>query len=261
MKRLFKSSTDKTFSETATAVGLAEWLMSSQGNYVRNWEQNQLDPVLADIFGFNAVQFGLPEVDYLRANRMSWKLIAAPLAGGGVYCRADALPFAVSSVDLVLLPHVLEFTTNPHQVLREAARVLVPGGSVVITGFNPISLWGVRRYLASRSAQIPWRGIYLSVHRLKDWLTLLDLEPQCGAFGCYAPALSQDFDPKSFSLLERMGDRWWPVFGGVYYIQAVKRVAGMHLIMPRWKERMAQAMDLIPRPAAPGRTQGSTNKL
>jgi len=88
------------------------------------------------------VQLGAPEFDFLRTNRMPFRFTAG---SGRVQVETDytALPFAAASIDLVLLPHVLEFASNPHQVLREVERVLVPEGQVVIAGFNPISLFGL----------------------------------------------------------------------------------------------------------------------
>ena len=68
----------------------------------------------------------------------------------------EELPFATHSIDLVVMPHILEFAEDPHQVLREVERVLVPEGHVVITGFNPASLWGLRQYrLAAGRFAVP----------------------------------------------------------------------------------------------------------
>jgi len=226
---------------------IESWLASPQGHYVFDWEQGRLDQVVADIFGFNAVQIGLPCFDFLRCNRMPWHMrcAAKPAAEAGVLARPWELPFDSACIDLVILPHVLEFSPHPHQVLREVERILVPEGSVVVTGFNPYSLWGLRRRL-SRKGVFPWRGNYLSVPRLKDWLTLLSLETQAGAFGCYAPAVSDPRWIQRWSFMDKAGDRWWPFAGGVYLLQAVKRVRGMRLITPNWREARAAAKRLSP---------------
>jgi SAM-dependent methyltransferase len=230
--------------------GFADWLETPQGRYVLDWEQAKHDQLVADIFGFNAVQVGWPGLDYLRANRMPLRFRCDDRAGG-VQTIADLhhLPFAGSSLDLVVLPHVLEFDENPHQILREVERVLVPEGSVVITGFNPYSLWGARRSLA-RPNQLPpippFGGRYISVPRLKDWFALLGLEPHAGAFGCYAPAVTQEKWLRRFRFLDAAGDRWWPIGGAVYVIQAIKRQHGMRLIMPIWRDRQARAKALMP---------------
>ncbi len=228
--------------------GLEEWLTTPQGRYVLEWEQAKHDQVVADIFGYNAVQLGLTRHDFLRANRMPWRCHCddVPVATPDDVCvRADLhqLPFASASVDLAVLPHVLEFAEHPHQILREVERVLVPEGHVVIAGFNPFSLWGLRRH-TRRPSGPPWQGQYLSVKRLKDWLALLGFETRAGGFGCYAPAVSQEKWLARFRFMEAAGDRWWPFAGAVYIIEAIKRVHGMRLIMPVWRDRLARAKAL-----------------
>lgn len=219
------------------------WLETPQGRYVLQWELAKHELLLADVFGFNAVQIGLCDLDYLRGNRMPFRF----RCGGesSVEVRADPghLPFANHSVDLVVLPHVLEFADNPHSILREVERVLVPEGQVVVTGFNPFSLWSAHRRLFRQSA--PWNGRYISVLRLKDWFALLGFETRGGAFGCYAPPFSQEKWLRRCQFLEAAGDRWWPYGGAVYVMQAIKRQAGMRLVMPAWHDRKARAKALV----------------
>ncbi|MDP2809766.1 MAG: methyltransferase domain-containing protein [Rhodocyclaceae bacterium] len=227
--------------------GFSDWLATPQGGYVLDWEQKKHDQLLADIFGFNAVQIGLPAVDYLRANRMPFRFSCDDRnAGVAVLASPLHLPFAGNSVDLVVLPHVLEFDDNPHQILREVERVLVPEGNVVVTGFNPWSLWGARRSLARRPALPPWHGRTIGVPRLRDWFALLGMETRAGAFGCYAPAVSEEKWLRRWKFMELAGDRWWPIAGAVYVIQAIKRQHGMRLIQPAWQTRLARAKALAP---------------
>ena len=241
-------------------TGFIDWLESEQGRYVRRWVEARHDQLVADIFGFNAVQIGLPQLDLLRANRMPFRFYCAE--EGAVQVRASPfeLPFATASIDLVVLPHVLEFSDNPHQVLREVERVLVPEGSVLITGFNPFSLWGAKRRLARQPVDAPWRGRYISVLRLKDWCKLLNLETHMGCFGCYAPPLQQEKWLNRWRFMEPAGDRWWPFAGGVYMLQAVKRVQGMRLIMPAWKDKSAAAKALSPVIQRQTKTQRTTEQ-
>ncbi len=215
------------------ASELAQWLATPQGRYVLDWEQTRLDSIVADIFGFNAVQLGLPGCDLLRANRIALRFSAGAEPGVALAADLAQLPLATSSIDLVLMPHVLEFARDPHQILREVERVLMPEGQVVICGFNPFSLWGLRRRFPASG--IPWRGRYLSLPRIKDWLALLGFEANRGCFGCYAPPAAQRKWINRFAFMERAGDRWWPIAGGVYIIQAVKRVQGMRLVTPAWR--------------------------
>lgn len=232
---------------------LRSWLETPQGAYVLGWEQRRFDLALTDVFGFNAVQIGLLDHDLLRTNRMPFKFRCdEPGAGGQCDVLTDLrhLPFAANSIDLVVLPHVLEFSADPHQVLREVERVLVPEGHVLVSGFNPYSMWGVRRgvhRVAGRCEPVfPWVGSYLSMRRIKDWLKLLGFEPHAGWFGCYTPPVATERWLRRWRFLESAGSRWWPFLGGVYVVQAIKRVHGMRLITPKWSERAARAKALTP---------------
>ena len=86
---------------------LTDWFQSPLGAYVMAREQDYFDEVVADIFGFNAMQFGLPAHDFLRTNRMPFKFSIAPESGGTLRAAGEALPVATQSMDLVVLPHVL----------------------------------------------------------------------------------------------------------------------------------------------------------
>ena len=155
-------------------------------------------------------------------------------------CHFDALPFAAASIDLVILPHALELARDPHLALREVERVLVPEGRAIIVGFNPASLWGTRQRLGrlrqrlSRNAAgelfLPHTGEFVGYRRLRDWLRLLSFEVEAGRFGCYIPPVTSARWLARFAWMERAGEHWWPVFGALYYIVAVKRVRGMRLV-------------------------------
>lgn len=228
-------------------VDLPRWFDSPVGQYVRQWEQRQIDALLVDIFGFRAVQFGLPDFNCLSANRMPFKSYAGPVAltdvqrqtwPTSVVCEAEHLPFDTASLDLLVLPHALEIAQDQHMVLREAQRVLVPEGRLVIAGFNPWSLWGLRDRLPGVGSWFVQAGEGpVSPARLKDWLKLLSFDIDRGQFGCYAPPLKTQVWLERFGFLEKAGDRWWPIFGATYVVSAVKRVAGMRLITPAWKRK------------------------
>jgi SAM-dependent methyltransferase len=219
------------------------------------------------------LQVGLPELDALRANRMPHRWVASvsaqplnadetsgetgaiardktrdtatsppdvPRVAIALHCDFDALPFDSQSLDLVVLPHALELARDPHLALREVERVLVPEGRVVIVGFNPASLWGLRqrlgrlrRRLASGAPQhlyLPSAGEFIGYRRLRDWLRLLSFEVEAGRFGCYKPPVETQKWLSRYEWTERFGERWWPVFGAVYFVVAVKRVRGMRLV-------------------------------
>ncbi|RZS78006.1 class I SAM-dependent methyltransferase [Pigmentiphaga kullae] len=229
-------------------VELAAWLATDPGRHALAWEQARLDEAVSDVFGFHAMQAGLAELDALRANRMPFKgYVAGAMpsepqrARWNAFVVADpeALPFDAQSLDLLVLPHALECSDDPHQVLREAERVLIPEGRLVITGFNPWSLWGAGRLLGRRRSFLPPGIQPLSPARIKDWLKLLSFEVEGGRFGIYAPACRSEKWLRRYAFMERAGERWWPVCGGLYVVSAVKRTVGMRLIGPAWKKQKA----------------------
>jgi SAM-dependent methyltransferase len=260
-------------------IELGVWLQSAPGLYLLAWEQDVLDHAVTDAFGYHALQLGLPELDGLRANRMPHRWVASdsmvvpdllampppsdtlitttppdePLA---LFCEYDALPFPDNSIDLVVMPHTLERARDPHRTLREVERVLRPEGRVVIAGFNPASLWGLRQrggHLVrgaglgrSSPMYLPRAGEFIGYWRLRDWLRLLSFEVEGGRFGCYKPPLSSQRWLDRFGWMDRLGDRWWPVLGSVYAITAVKRVRGMRLVgLARKERRKAQAAPAV----------------
>lgn len=219
---------------------LEQWFRTPLGEYLLEREQAFFDQAVADVFGFNAVQLGLPGIDFLRMSRIPLRVCAASGNAAGLRADCRQLPLASNSVDLAVLPHVLEFSANPHQILREVERTLMPEGQVIISGFNPRSLWGLKRLSSRRPRGCPWHGEFISLPRLKDWLALLGFEVAAGRLGCYVPPFSTRKWLGRFQFMEQAGDRWWPISGGVYFLQAVKRVHGMRVIKPGWNRLAAK---------------------
>ena len=218
---------------------LSVWLSTPQGSYVLGWELAQYDSAVDDAFGFRAVQVGLPEVDFLRQNRIPFRFTLALEPGAGLAADPLQLPLASQSVDLVVLPHVLEFHPHPHEVLREVERVLMPEGHVVISGFNSGSLWRMRQ-MFTFDRKSPWDAKFIGLLRLREWLRLLGFELNGGMFGCYAPPFRQSRWLERFAFMEKAGARWWPIAGGIYVVRAVKRVQGMRLVTPAWRQERAR---------------------
>ncbi len=213
-----------------------QWFQSSLGQYLIEHEYRYFDQVVANIFGYNAVQIGWSQFNFLRLNRVPFHFTAGLESGASIRAEAGFLPLQSNSMDLVILPHTLEFDPSPHQILREVHRILIPGGHIVISGFNPLSLWGFCHYLKSTRHEFPWNGHFISLSRLKDWLKLLDFEMAGGRLGCYAPPFKQEKWRRRFHFMEAAGDRWWPISGGVYFLHAIKYMHGMRVIKPDWKK-------------------------
>jgi SAM-dependent methyltransferase len=225
---------------------LSGWFTTPQGAYVLDWELAQFDSAVEDVFGFRAVQIGLPEVDFLRQNRINFRFSLALEPGAALAADPLQMPLASQSVDLVVLPHVLEGHHNPHEVLREAERVLMPEGHIVISGFNTLSLWRVRQLFSGRAAGAPWDARFIGLLRLRDWLRVLGFELNGGMFGCYAPPFRERLWLDRFAFMEKAGARWWPVCGGIYVVRAIKRVHGMRIVTPAWRQERARRRALAP---------------
>ncbi len=183
-----------------------------------------------------------------------------------VQVKADptALPFGERSVDLALLVHALDFSSEPHQVLREIDQTLAPDGHVVILGFNPLSLFGLRRLVSRlfrRGRNTPWSGSWLRLSRVQDWLTLLGYESTAGVRSVYVPPFQSQRIVDRFEFMEKAGNRWWPRFGAVYVIVARKReIVGT--VLPAWQRKRRKLGQQLTSPVTrgAGTSTQSTNK-
>ena len=239
---------------------MQQWFETPPGRYLLEWERAEFDRAVSDIFGYHALQLGLAEIDCLAANRMphQWLALSQPADAQrqprpALLTNFAALPFEENSIDLVVLPHSLELNVDPHATLREVERVLVPEGKVVICCLNPASLWGLRQRRAHLYQRLgfgelflPDAGDFIGYWRLRDWLRLLNFEVESSSFGCYRPAFSTDKWLSRFDWMDRAGERWWPIFGAVYFLVAVKRVRGAKLIGATWKHAKAIATAPVP---------------
>jgi SAM-dependent methyltransferase len=209
----------------------SDWGSSPQGKTLQAWEEQTVLRCTADLFGYNALQIGQAHADFLAWSRIPLRVCGDQNAGD-VYLQPELLPFAGTSLDLVILPHVLEFSNHPHHVLREIERVLVPEGHVLILGFNPWSLFGLQRGLIRGYARCarkpslpyPWSCMPLSLPRLKDWLALLSFEIRTVRLG-----------PPLFASRTPLAGFAGGSVGQAYFLHAVKKVHGMRLIRPEWQ--------------------------
>ncbi len=223
------------------------WLRSPLGQYLLSWEQACVNDAVGNAFGYHALQVGMPQLSSLQNNRMpfrwqaaGWPEGAADASATHVLCEYDALPFANNSLDLVVLPHTLELSADPHLTLSEVERVLLAQGRLIILGFNPSSLWGWRarmpigRDVSGEASTTGDLAVLmrqaLAYRRVRDWLRLLSLEVEDARFGCWRPATRHPHWLERMAWMDRVGERWWPVLGAVYFISAVKRVRGMRLV-------------------------------
>lgn len=261
--------------QTIRQISLDEWLGTPMGELVADWIQAKSDDLLANVFGYTALQLGLPSRELLRKNRIRTQVIltqddldrlddSAPDTDS-IPDQSDDLPYQTEleslysdikdippafsrasksssqrhylnyddeSVDLIILPFTLDSYKHPHHLLREVERVLVNEGRLLIFGFNPYSLWGLR----NKFSRFPYLPIpnnkQISLQKTKDWLQLLSFEIDRGQLACYEPALMNKAWLQKFAFMNKAGNRWWPFAGAVFYLSATKRHSNPGLVGP-----------------------------
>jgi len=223
---------------------LHAWFSRMPGNEIASQEIAQLDRLLPNLFGYHLLQVGrLGDWDLLSKSRiLNRNVVEIDGEEHGhhypvVHGSASVLPVESDSVDVVVLPHILEFEAQPHEALRESARVIVPEGHLLICGFNPWSLLGCWRYLKRRQHSLPWQGRFLALTRLRDWLALLgfDVLSQDACF--FKPPFSNERVLRRLDFLERIGTRMPAYFSGAYVLVARKRVTTITPIRTRWRPK------------------------
>lgn len=220
---------------------LQDWYSTSLGQSILTEMSALLNGMLPDIFGYQGLQVGQISQNFslLESAGLHKKLILGTVTGSsGIDIGADALnlPIASQTMNVVVLPHTLDFCNNPHQVLREADRVLTDDGHLVLLGFNPYSLWGVRHLLTPWRSTVPWNGEFYSRGRVGDWLSLLNFRIlQEETFFMRLP-LSHAGLLQRTRILERSQPMLGKL-GAVYIIHARKQTIPMSLMRNKWRRR------------------------
>lgn len=220
------------------------WFGSDLGQDLLQAEEQLLSRILPDLFGYHALQIGqVIDRNLLSGSRIRHRCVVdvdLPSVEGLSPLRAapENLPFAKDSLDLVFIHHGLDAAASPHALLREASRVLIPDGHLLILGFNPWSLWGLwRLFRRPWAEESPWLRRSLSPQRLADWLTLLDFEVVGLESACFTPPLTHANIRRRFAWLEKVGRRYWSQGGAAYALLARKRVSCITPIATRRRNR------------------------
>ncbi len=235
----------KSLNELSLRDKLSKWFKSPLGEVVFAMENDQLKDILPRLFGYHILQFGYcAELNYLISSRVSNKTILfledteiQKSVKTAMRTTAEELPIALESIDVVLLPHILEYSNDTHRLLREMERILICEGYAVIIGINPFSLWGLYHLFFCWWNKMPWGGRLISVSRMKDWLSLLDFEIEKVKYFFFSPPVSNVKLLKKFLPLERLGQYCYPIFGGLYVVVAKKRVTPLSPIKMKWQKK------------------------
>ncbi|MGH1461755.1 MAG: class I SAM-dependent methyltransferase [Neptuniibacter sp.] len=241
---------------------LKAWFDSDLGQELLAAEKKTADRILATLFGMHLAQFSTdPRIKLYDKSPVTHRFSIIPKLELGIDdCNLVAdnaeVPLAHESVDVVLLHHALDFTDSPHQVLREASRILRPGGHVVIIGFNPLSLWGVFRLFSRKKDLPPWCAHFISHRRLSDWLKLLELTELKHITGYHCPPFEKTTLRTRLGCVRNSIKRSPAQNGAFSVLLARKDIAGMTPLRSGWTLRR-----LINIPVAEPSTRGSLRKL
>ena len=224
---------------------LKAWFDSDIGRELLEAETALVSRVLPTLFGYHLLQIGVDSRVCLYDEspvRNKFRVLPAVELGIGensVIADNSDLPFEQNSIDVVILHHTLDFAQSPHQVLREAARVLRPGGHLVVVGFNPASLWGFYRRFKGKKPPVPWNGHFIGNRRLSDWFQLLELTELKRRSEYYTVPFESEKWRHRFRRCERWGRSAFKDRGAFTLMLARKDVAGVTpIIEERGRNRL-----------------------
>ena len=232
----------------AAANDMAVWLTSAPGALLLEQEIQIASRLLLNLFGYHLVVVGSEAyAPVIQASRILHAAMIVPPPTQGcpvaiseagprpLVANPDSLPLVSDSVDVVVLPHGLEFTENPHAALREAERVLVGEGHLILTAFNPVGAMGLWRTCLRGRRGAPWSGHFFSNTRVKDWLALLGFDVLMTQAAMFRPPFQNARLLEKLAILEPIGSRMWPYLGATSVILAKKRITTATPIRPRWR--------------------------
>lgn len=229
-----------------------QWLAKSLGSRLLEAERQFLPTLLSDFYGKQAVLIGVPhQQNLLKFSAIPRQVLVSPLIHKQrtipfIEAEFSELPIASASIDLVLLPHTLEFIDNPRQLLSEACRIVKPEGYLIIFGFNPCSLWGLNKKW-QKHPEIPWTGNFTYLSTLKKWLALAEFELVKHEKLLFRPPLQKESLYDKLKLLEWIGSHCWTPFGGVYMLMTKAKVIPLTPIRLHWEQGLSGVRMTVPR--------------
>jgi SAM-dependent methyltransferase len=210
------------------------WQAFSQGEVLAHQLENQFNLWWPRIFGYHLLKVGTLscQLDTSACGIRHQIHLAASGDNVSVIADPDDLPFIEHAVDAVLLAHCLEYTQDPHHVIREAHRVLMPDGYLLLSGFNPYSPMGLLKLWPGLHRRLPWSGRFFSQSRVRDWLQLLGFELLYEQRLFCASMLTASAANSAFRL---WAEQHLNYFGAAYVLVARKRTLPLTPIKPKWQ--------------------------
>lgn len=216
-----------------------QWLANQfLGNKLLEEEGEQLSRMLKTHYGKHAVLIGVPHQASLLTNIdiPFHTLMCPPISYRQPQPTLESdlheLPMLSGSVDLVVLPHTLEFVDNPRHLFSEACRIVKPEGLIAIIGFNPYSAWGLRR--------MPYTANLMHAQKIKGWLKLEDFMVENQQSTLFRPPVNYPGLYQKLHFIEKLGRVCFPPLGGAYVLLARAKVIPLTPIRLKWKQQLSQ---------------------
>jgi SAM-dependent methyltransferase len=216
-------------------IEMCPWYQGITGSMVMDLESARLRRLLPRLYGEYALQLGGPSgLSMLDSSPIKHAYHIDPS-----HADFTQLPFAPNSIDLVLLPHVLEFLDSPRQLLSQCYQMLAPHGHLVIFGFSPWSLWGLWRWFSKRQG-LPWSGKFWPLSKVTYWLDEIGYTTLKTNHLCFHWPTKSPFWAKYQFVFEVVGQFCWSDLGSVYMLVVQKQMHTMTPIRASWWARKAE---------------------
>ena len=207
------------------------WFKSKTAKNLLAQEKVIINKFIEDKFGYFALQLGGPFDNFLENSRITKHFFTDGVLKN-ICFDSSFIPFAEGSIDLIICPHFIEQGYNK-KIFDELFRTIIPGGHLIITSFNPFSFAGIRNFF-SFSMQFPWNSKFVSMSEIQSQLKDAGFSISEAEISNYQFIFSDDNYSFS-STLEKIGNRWLPLFGNLYFIVVQKKVISLTPIKPKWK--------------------------
>ncbi|PCI51952.1 MAG: hypothetical protein COB51_01040 [Moraxellaceae bacterium] len=229
---------------------LTGWFQKPVGRAIIDVETEILKHVLPYHFGYHLLYSGLCNPKKIMADSPIRHQFAVTrkinhhIDIPQLVCSPSELPIESDSVDVALLHHTMDYERHPHRLLREMSRVLIPGGSLIIVGFNPWSLWGGWKSVAKLGGNPLWGARFISPYRMNDWLSLLEFDVSGCESGYYLPPMNSLAGRARWSWFQSLSKILWNQGGATYILVAKKSVSCLTPIKPKWNNSRRQLVAL-----------------
>lgn len=248
------------------SIELQQWYQHALGYFVYQAEKRLLEQLWPTLWGRHLVQApGLSGLDWLRTNRFTVQTFlnntpSAMADSATISTHFEEWPITTNSVDLVFLPHLLEFCPHRQAIIQEAARVLSPGGHLVILGFNPISFLGAFRLIKKfYHHNLPWNGRYIHGGWLRRLLTQYHLSSLQYQTCFFRPPFQRISQLQQMQFMESIGARCWNHLGSSYLLLAQKQAIPLTPIFATLANKLISSNGKIPEPSTTVRRKSYDN--